>query len=98
VPGTATNLFVLGGAAAGGLVTALVSAATSDLAAKARVGVRIVGSWIAVIGIMTTGLPWRPVLSLTARLVIQDRDFLPLSGEFAKRPARRTRPAESGFG
>jgi hypothetical protein len=42
---------------------AVVSAATSDLAARAwaRVGVRIVGSWIAAIGIMTIGLAWRPV-------------------------------------
>jgi hypothetical protein len=41
----------------------LVSAATLDLATRpwARVGVRVVGSWIAAIGIMTIGLAWRPV-------------------------------------
>jgi urease accessory protein len=63
-PGTATHLFILGVATAGGLVVGLVSAATSDLAARAwaRVGVRIVGSWIAAIGIMTIGLAWRPLL------------------------------------
>jgi hydrogenase/urease accessory protein HupE len=62
-PGTAIHLFVPGVAAAGGLVIALVSAATLDLAARpwARVGVRVVGSWIAAIGIMTIGLAWRPV-------------------------------------
>jgi hypothetical protein len=62
-PDTATHLFVLGIGAAGGLVVALVSAATIDLATRpwARVGVRVVGSWIAAIGIMTIGLAWRPV-------------------------------------
>jgi hydrogenase/urease accessory protein HupE len=58
-PETATHLFVLGVATIGGLVTALVSAATLDLAAKAvwpRVAVRIAGSWIAAIGIITIGL------------------------------------------
>jgi urease accessory protein len=62
-PETAIHLFILGVAAAGGLVMALVSAATIDLAARAwaRVAVRIVGSWIAAIGIMTIGLAWRPV-------------------------------------
>jgi urease accessory protein len=62
-PETATHLFILGVAALGGLVTALVSAATIDLAARAwsRVAVRIAGSWIAAIGIMTTGLAWRSV-------------------------------------
>jgi urease accessory protein len=62
-PDTAVHLFVLGVAAVGGLVTALVSAATIDLAAAAwaRVAVRIVGSWIAAIGIMTIGLAWRPM-------------------------------------
>jgi urease accessory protein len=57
-PDTAVHLFVLGVAAAGGVVTALVSAATIDLAAKpwSRVAVRIAGSWIAAIGIMTIGL------------------------------------------
>jgi urease accessory protein len=63
VPDTAVHLFILGVAAAGGFVAALVSAATIDLSARpwARVGVRIVGSWIAAIGIMTVGLAWRPV-------------------------------------
>jgi urease accessory protein len=62
-PDTAIHLFVPGVAAAGGLVIALVSAATLDLATRpwARVGVRVVGSWIAAIGIMTIGLAWRPV-------------------------------------
>jgi urease accessory protein len=62
-PDTAVHLFVPGIAVAGGLVMALVSAATIDLAARtwARVGVRVVGSWIAAIGIMTIGLGWRPV-------------------------------------
>jgi hydrogenase/urease accessory protein HupE len=62
-PETAIHLFVPGIAVAGGLVVALVSAATLDLATKpwARVGVRVVGSWIAAIGIMTIGLAWRPV-------------------------------------
>ena len=61
-PDAAVHLFVPGVAAAGGLVIALVSAATLDLAARtwARVGVRILGSWIAAIGIMTIGLAWRP--------------------------------------
>lgn len=60
---TAVHLFILGVATVGGLITALVSAATIDLAAAAwsRVAVRIVGSWIAAIGIMTIGLAWRPV-------------------------------------
>jgi hypothetical protein len=33
-----------------------------DLALRtwARVGVRVLGSWIAAIGIMTVGLAWRP--------------------------------------
>jgi urease accessory protein len=62
-PDTAFHLFVPGVAAAGGLVVALVSAATIDLATRpwARIGVRVVGSWIAAIGIMTIGLAWRPV-------------------------------------
>jgi hydrogenase/urease accessory protein HupE len=62
-PDTAVHLFVLGVASAGAIVTALVSAATLDLAARrwSRIGVRIVGSWIAAIGIMTIGLAWRPV-------------------------------------
>jgi urease accessory protein len=62
-PETAMHLFVPGVAVAGGLVTALVSAATIDLAARtwARVAVRVVGSWIAAIGIMTIGLALRPV-------------------------------------
>jgi hydrogenase/urease accessory protein HupE len=62
-PDTAVHLFVPGVALAGGLVTALVSAATIDLASRtwARVGVRVLGSWIAAIGIMTVGLAWRPV-------------------------------------
>jgi urease accessory protein len=62
-PDTSIHLFILGVAAAGGLVTALVSAATIDLAARpwSRVAVRILGSWIAAIGIMTIGLAWRPV-------------------------------------
>ena len=62
-PDTAVHLFVPGIAVAGGLVIALVSAATIDLATRtwARVGVRVVGSWIAAIGIMTIGLAWRPV-------------------------------------
>jgi urease accessory protein len=62
-PETAIHLFIPGVAVAGALVTALVSAATIDLAARtwARVGVRVVGSWIAAIGIMTIGLAWRPV-------------------------------------
>jgi hydrogenase/urease accessory protein HupE len=61
-PDTAIHLFVPGVAAAGGLVVALVSAATLDLATRpwARVGVRVVGSWIAAVGIMTIGLAWRP--------------------------------------
>ena len=61
-PDAAIHLFVPGVAAAGGLVIALVSAATLDLAARtwARVGIRILGSWIAAIGIMTIGLAWRP--------------------------------------
>jgi urease accessory protein len=61
-PDAAVHLFVPGVAAAGGLIIALVSAATLDLAARtwARVGVRILGSWIAAIGIMTIGLAWRP--------------------------------------
>jgi urease accessory protein len=61
-PDTAMHLFIPGVAVAGGLVTALVSAATIDLASRkwARVGVRVVGSWIAAIGIMTIGLAWRP--------------------------------------
>ena len=55
---TAVHLFVLGVATVGGVVTALVSAATIDLAATtwSRVAVRIAGSWIAAIGIMTIGL------------------------------------------
>jgi hypothetical protein len=59
----AVHLFVLGVASAGAIVTALVSAATLDLAARrwSRVAVRILGSWIAAIGIMTIGLAWRPV-------------------------------------
>jgi urease accessory protein len=62
-PDTSMHLFILGVAVAGGLVTALVSAATIDLVARtwARVGVRVVGSWIAAIGIMTIGLALRPV-------------------------------------
>lgn len=58
VPGTAVHLFILGVATAGGLVMALVSAATIDLAERAwaRVGVRILGSWIAAIGIMIIGV------------------------------------------
>jgi urease accessory protein len=61
-PETVTYLFVLGVTTFGGLVTALVSAATIDLAARAwsRVAVRIAGSWIAAIGIMMIGLSWRP--------------------------------------
>jgi urease accessory protein len=61
-PDAAVHLFVPGVAAAGGLIIALVSAATLDFAARrwARVGVRILGSWIAAIGIMTIGLAWRP--------------------------------------
>jgi hydrogenase/urease accessory protein HupE len=57
-PDASVHLFVLGVAAAGGLVTALVSAATIDLAATpwSRVAVRVAGSWIAAIGIMTIGL------------------------------------------
>ena len=57
------HLFIPGIAVVGGLVTALVSAATIDLASRtwSRVGVRVVGSWIAAIGIMTIGLAWRPV-------------------------------------
>ena len=57
-PDTAVHLFVLGVAAVGGLVTALVSAATIDLATTAwsRIAVRVAGSWIAAIGIMTIGL------------------------------------------
>jgi urease accessory protein len=57
-PDTSVHLFVMGVAAAGGLVTALVSAATIDLAPTpwSRVAVRIAGSWIAAIGIMTIGL------------------------------------------
>jgi urease accessory protein len=60
-PDTAMHLFIPGIVVAGGLVTALVSAATIDLTARtwARVGVRILGSWIAAIGIMTIGLAWR---------------------------------------
>jgi urease accessory protein len=62
-PHTAMHLFIPGVAVAGGLFTALVSAATIDLAARtwARVGVRIAGSWIAAIGIMMIGLAWRPM-------------------------------------
>jgi urease accessory protein len=62
-PDTAVHLFVPGIAAAGGPVIALVSVVTIELAAGtwARVGVRIVGSWIAAIGIMTIGLAWRAV-------------------------------------
>jgi hydrogenase/urease accessory protein HupE len=57
-PDAAVHLFVLGVAAVGGLVTALVSAAIIDLsdAAWLRIGVRVVGSWIAAIGIMMIGL------------------------------------------
>jgi urease accessory protein len=58
-PDTAVHLFVLGVATVGGLITALVSAATIDLAEAAawsRVAVRIAGSWIAAIGIMIIGL------------------------------------------
>jgi urease accessory protein len=57
-PETAIHLFILGVAAAGGLVIALASAAIIDLAARpwTRVGVRIAGSWIAAIGIMMIGL------------------------------------------
>jgi hydrogenase/urease accessory protein HupE len=57
-PDTTVHLFVLGVAAAGGLVTALVSAAAIDLAPApwSRVAVRVAGSWIAAIGIMTIGL------------------------------------------
>jgi hydrogenase/urease accessory protein HupE len=57
-PDTTVYLFVLGVAAAGGLVTALVSAAAIDLAPApwSRVAVRVAGSWIAAIGIMTIGL------------------------------------------
>jgi hypothetical protein len=48
----------VGVAAAGGLVAALVSAATIDLAPTpwTRVAVRIAGSWIAAIRIMMIGL------------------------------------------
>jgi urease accessory protein len=62
MPDAAVHLFVLGVASAGAIVTALVSAATLDLAARrwSRVAVRILGSWIAAIGIMTIGLAWRP--------------------------------------
>lgn len=62
-PDTAIHLFVPGVAVAGGLVTLFVGAATIKLAATAwaRVGVRVAGSWIAAIGIMTIGLAWRPV-------------------------------------
>jgi urease accessory protein len=57
-PDTTVYLFVLGVAGVGGLVTALVSAATIDLsdAAWSRVAVRIAGSWIAAIGLMMIGL------------------------------------------
>jgi urease accessory protein len=58
-PDTATYLFTLGVATIGGLITALVSAATIDLAATAawpRVAVRIAGSWIAAIGIPMIGV------------------------------------------
>jgi hydrogenase/urease accessory protein HupE len=57
-PDAAVYLFVLGVAAVGGLVTALVSAAIVDLsdAAWSRVAVRIAGSWIAAIGLMMIGL------------------------------------------
>jgi hypothetical protein len=57
-PDTTVYLFVLGVAAVGGLVTALVSAAIIDLSATAwsRVAVRIAGSWIAAIGLMMIGL------------------------------------------
>jgi urease accessory protein len=57
-PDTSVHLFMVGVAAAGGVVTALVSAASIDLAATpwTRVAVRIAGSWIAAIGIMMIGL------------------------------------------
>jgi urease accessory protein len=57
-PDTTVHLFIGGVAAAGGLVTALISAATIDLAAApwSRVAVRVAGSWIAAIGILTIGL------------------------------------------
>ena len=58
-PDTATHLFVLGVATIGGLITALVSAATIDLATTAawpRVAIRIAGSWIAAIGILMIGV------------------------------------------
>ncbi|MGH6897255.1 MAG: HupE/UreJ family protein [Geminicoccaceae bacterium] len=60
---TAAHLFVPGVALTGFIVTALASAATLALTARAdwpRVAVRIAGSWIAAIGIMMIGLAWRP--------------------------------------
>ena len=58
VPDATVYLFVLGVAAVGGLATALVSAAVIDLAETSWscVAVRIAGSWIAAIGLMTIGL------------------------------------------
>ena len=57
-PDTAVHLYVLGVAAVGGLATALVSAAIVDLAETEwlRIGVRVAGTWIAAIGLMTIGL------------------------------------------
>ena len=57
-PDTAVHLYVLGVATVGGLAAALVSAAVIDLAETSwsRVAVRIAGSWIAAIGLMTIGL------------------------------------------
>jgi hydrogenase/urease accessory protein HupE len=57
-PDTTVYIFVLGVAAVGGLATALVSAAIVDLAETEwlRIGVRVAGTWIAAIGLMTIGL------------------------------------------
>jgi urease accessory protein len=58
-PEVAAHLFVPGVALIGFMAAAVVSAVTLALTAKAhwlRIGVRVVGSWIAAIGILMVGM------------------------------------------
>lgn len=58
-PEVAAHLFVPGVALIGFMAAAVVSAATLALTARAgwlRIGVRVVGSWIAAIGILMIGM------------------------------------------
>ena len=58
-PEVAAHLFVPGVALIGFMTAAVVSAATLALTARAewlRIGVRVVGSWIAAIGILMVGM------------------------------------------